>query len=150
MADSLFPTFDLPTITITTDDNDPVYNGSFLFDFDNGDFVQDGAGRVVTADPYQAWVQWCVKCVATEWNVHPIYDQDFGCEKEAAMQASSRDETVADLEQSITEALLADARTQSVTDFTFDWYGDECNVGFTVTPTVGTPQRVEVFVGGSQ
>jgi hypothetical protein len=149
MADSLFPTFTLPTITITTSDNDPVYNGSFLFDFDKGDFVQDGAGRVVAADPYQAWLQWCVKCVITEWNTYPIYDENFGCETNEALTEPSRDKKQTDLEQTITEALLADARTQSVTDFTFGWEDDGCNLSFTITPTVGTPQRVEVFVGGS-
>ena len=148
MADSLFPTFALPTITLSTGNSGPTYNGSFLFDFAAGDFVLDGSGRVVRSGPYQAWAQWCAKSVLTEWNVYPIYDQNFGCETEQALLDASRELAQADLERTISEGLLSDARTQSVTDFVFNWSGDGVQVAFTVTPTVGTPQQVEVFVGG--
>ncbi|MGD9663290.1 MAG: DUF2634 domain-containing protein [Porticoccaceae bacterium] len=146
---SLYPTFDMPEI-IEQQQTEPApqYGKSWLFDFEKGDFVTDGAGRVIEADGYTAWAQWCVKAVLTERFAHVIYSSDYGTELEQAMRQPSRAAAEAELERAITEALLVDPRTERITDFTFEWEGDAVKVGFTAVPVIGTPERVEVRIGG--
>ncbi|GEO26221.1 hypothetical protein AAC03nite_20060 [Alicyclobacillus acidoterrestris] len=142
----LFPTFTLPTVVVNTSAPDPTYNGSFLFDFETGEFVTDGAGRVVIGDGYQAWVQWCVKSCLTERMAYLAYDSDIGVELE--QKQPTRDLWQSQFELTVTEALTTDPRTQSVTGFSYTWNGDQVTASFTVTPVVGTPQEVEVTIGG--
>jgi len=54
----------------------------------------------------------------------------------------------AELERVITEALIADSRTERVRDFSFEWRGDEGIVAFTVVPVIGIPERLEVKISG--
>jgi phage baseplate assembly protein W len=126
----------------------PKYGKSWLFNFEKGDFVLDSAGRVVPADEHAAWVQWCVKTVLTERFTYAIYSSDYGAEVERALKQPSRKAVEAELERSITEALLADPRTELVKDFAFEWQGDAVKVGLTVVPVVGPPKRLEVAVNG--
>lgn len=146
---NLYPTFDMPEI-VEQSVTEPVprYGKSWLFDFEKGDFVLDGAGRVVEADGHTAWVQWCVKTVLTERFAHVIYSTDYGTEIEQALKQPSRRAVEAELERVITEALLVDPRTERVTDFAFEWDGDIVKVSFTVVPVVGHPERLEVALNG--
>lgn len=144
----LFPTFDMPDIVVPEDASSPSYGTSFLFDFSTGDFVRDGAGRVITAEPYQAWSQWCAKAAITERSAYLVYTNQFGTEVDEATKQPTRQAVESELERTITEALMVDPRTASVTQFVFTWSGEECDVSFVATPTVGTPQKVEVTFGG--
>lgn len=146
---SLYPVFEMPSI-VEQQRAEPVpkYGKSWLFDFEKGDFVLDGAGRVVPADGHAAWVQWCAKTVLTERFTYAIYSSDYGAEVERALKQPSRKAVEAELERSITEALLADPRTELVKDFAFEWQGDAVKVSFTVVPAVGPPERLEVTVNG--
>lgn len=145
----LYPTFDMPEI-IEQQQTEPApqYGKSWLFDFEKGDFVTDGAGRVVEADGHTAWAQWCVKAVLTERFAYLVYSSDYGAELEQALKQPSRAAVEAELERAITEALLVDPRTERVTDFAFEWEGDAVKVSFTAVPVIGAPERVEVTIGG--
>ena len=141
---NLYPSFDMPElIEQQQTELAPRYNKSWLFDFKTGDFVIDGAGRVVQADGYTAWAQWCVKTVVTERFAYLAYSQNYGTEIEAALRQPSRQAVQAELERAITEALLVDPRTEVVRDFAFEWRGDELYVSFTVIPVVGEAVRIE-------
>jgi hypothetical protein len=145
----LFPTFDAPDLVDPTEDlEQPNYGTSWLFDFEKGDFVSDGAGRVVTCDGYTAWVQWCVKAVLTERLAYPAYSQDYGVEMEEAQAQTDPSAVESEIERTITEALLMDPRTESVQNFSFDRQGDQLTVSFDITPTVGTTEHVEVTISG--
>lgn len=146
---NLYPVFDMPELVEQKQTEPaPKYGKSWLFDFEKGDFVVDGAGRVVEVDGHTAWVQWCVKTVLTQRFAHVIYSFDYGTELEEASKQPSRKAVEAELERTITEALLVDPRTEVVKDFAFEWDGDIVKVSFTVVPVVGHPERLEVALNG--
>jgi len=146
---NLFPVFDTPELVEQQQTEPaPKYGKSWLFDFEKGDFALDGAGRVVEADGHTAWAQWCIKTVLTERFAYLAYSQNYGTEIEAALKQPSRQAVEAELERVITEALLADPRTEMVRDFSFVWQGDEVSVAFTAVPVIGTAERIEVKISG--
>jgi len=146
---NLFPVFDTPELVEQQQaEPAPKYGKSWFFDFEKGDFVLDGAGRVVEADGHTAWAHWCVKAVLTERFGYLVYGFNYGCEIEQARGQPSRQAVEAELERVIIEALLADPRTEMVRDFSFAWQGDEVYVSFTAVPRIGTAERIEVKISG--
>ena len=143
---NLYPSFDMPEL-IEQQQTEPAprYGKSWLFDFKTGDFVIDGAGKVIQTDGHTAWAQWCVKTVLTERFAYLAYSQNYGTEIETALKQPSRQAVEAELERTITEALLMDPRTEMVRDFQFTWEGDQLRVAFTVVPAVGDPEWLEVM-----
>ena len=141
---NLYPTFELPTIVEQEQPQlAPEYPKSYLFDFEKGDFVKDGTGRIVVCDGNTAWVQWCVKAVMTERFSCLAYSRNYGAEIDEALKQPTRAAVETEVERTITEALLADPRTYAVRDFSFEWKGDEMYVSFTVIPVVGEAVRIE-------
>lgn len=136
---NLYPTFDMPNL-IEQQQTEPApkYGKGWFFDFAKGDFVTDGAGRVVQTDGHNAWAHWCVKAVLTERFGYLVYGSGYGCEIEQAKRQPSRRAVEAELERVITEALISDPRTEMVRDFSFEWQGDEVYVTFTAVPVIGT------------
>lgn len=143
---NLYPAFEVPEpVEQQQAQPEPEYPESYLFDFEKGEFVRDGAGRIAIADGHTAWVQWCIKAVMTERFTHLIYSSDYGVEIENALKQPTRAAKEADLERTITEALMIDPRTKAVKDFSFTWEGDQLWVAFTIEPTIGDhPERLEV------
>ena len=147
MMPNLYPVFDMPDLVEQQQTEPaPKYGKSWLFDFAKGDFVLDGAGRIMIADGYTAWAQWCVKTILTQRFAHVIYSFDYGTELEEALKQPSRKAVEAEMERAITEALLADPRTEMVKDFVFEWEGDIVKVSFTAVPVIGEPARLEVVL----
>lgn len=146
---NLYPSFDMPEL-IEQQQTEPApkYGKSWFFDFEKGDFVLDGAGRVARTDGHTAWAHWCVKAVLTERFGYLVYGPGYGCEIEQARRQPSHQAVEAELERVITEALLADPRTEMVRDFSFAWQGDEVYVSFTAVPRIGTAERIEVKISG--
>jgi hypothetical protein len=141
---NLFPTFDVPGLNTGDEQNSVQYPPGWLFDFQKGDFVTDGAGRMVMADGLTTWAQWCIKAVMTQRFAHLIYSTDYGCEHGQVRKQPSRAAALSEVERTISETLLVDPRTQSVKDFNFSWKGDELVTAFTVVPVIGDPRRLEV------
>ncbi|MDG0874405.1 DUF2634 domain-containing protein [Paenibacillus thiaminolyticus] len=142
----LFPAFSMPSLVENENPNDVQYPASPLFDFATGDFVIDGAGRFVMADGHSAWAQWCQKAVLTERFACLAYSSDYGSEIRNAIRQPTRAAVRSELERTITETLLADPRTQMVTDFEYEFEGDSVTVSFTAVPVIGQEQRMEVSV----
>jgi len=141
---NLYPTFEPPTIVEQEQlQLAPEYPKSYLFDFEKGDFVLDGAGRIAIADGHTAWVQWCVKTVLTERFAYLAYSWNYGVEIDEALKQPTRALVEMEIERTITEALLADPRTKLVTDFSFKWHADELYVSFTAVPVIGDTTRIE-------
>lgn len=141
---NLYPTFEMPALTEPEAAATPTYGKSWFFDLMKGDFVLDGAGRVAKTNEHVAWAHWCVKAVLTERFAYLAYGTDYGCEIEQARKHQSRETVEAELERVITEALLADPRTETVRDFVFRGVADEIFITFLITPVIGIPERVEV------
>ena len=146
---NLFPIFEMPEL-VEQQQTEPVpqYGKNWLFDFEKGDFVVDGAGKMVMADGQTAWAQWCIKTVLTERFAHVIYSFNYGTELEEALRQPSRRAVEAELERVINEALLADPRTEMVRNFVFEWEGDSVKVRFTAVPVIGEPAQLEVMLNG--
>lgn len=96
-----------------------------------GDFVRDGAGRILTCDGREAWVEWCLKQLMTERYTRLAYSDSIGVEIESAVKNNTDPEAVQlDIERTITEALLVNPATEYVRDFEFTAEGDELHVTF--------------------
>jgi len=144
----LFPVWDAPDLVEEEQETVVQYGRSVAFDFEKGDFVLDGAGRVKETDGHTAWAYWCIKTVTTQRFAYLVYEPEHGTELEEAMSQPTRAAREAELARAITEALMADIRTESVRDCVFDHAGDELLVSFTAVPTIGTPVRLEVSLNG--
>lgn len=110
------------------------FGRSWRFDFDAGDFVLTPSGKVAAAGPQEAWVQWCIKAVKTPRYRHVIYSRNYGSELEELVgQGDSRGVMESEITRMVTETLLADPRTDSVDQFTFDWNLEQCMFSCRVT-----------------
>lgn len=132
---NLFPIFEVPKVIEKNQKADKRQKSSLYFDFEKGDFALDSAGKIQTAEPYDAWVQWCLKTVYTQRYAFLAYSNQVGVEMEEAFQQPSREEQESNIEVTVTEALLADPyqRTKRVYDFLFEWETDGLKVIFTVS-----------------
>lgn len=134
MANSLYPTFDLPTIADPgTASSQKKYKPSIRFDYDLGDFVRDGANRLVMCDGKEAWLQWCIKVVVTERNTKRAYSDQIGTEMADALKQSDIAAVESAIERTYTEALMVNPLTEYVRNFNFEWSGsDSLTVSFVV------------------
>ena len=130
----LFPTFEVPTIVEEAEKNEAIYKTSSYFDFEKGDFILDGAGRMVEASGYDTWVQWCIKTIATERQAYENYTAGLGIQGEAALAQKTAALQQLALETTITEALLADPykRTVEVRDFVWTRKTDSIHMECTI------------------
>lgn len=131
MADQLFPVFDLPEIP-----DDPEYEEryrpSVYFDFEKGDFLRDGANKLVRADGREAFMQWCQKVVATEREEFLAYSDEIGTEFEDMDDFPDKNARECEIERTITEALLVHPATEYVREFNFDYSSGAAIVTFVV------------------
>lgn len=144
---SLYPVFDAPTLyEQSMAQPAPQYGRGLAFDFERGDFVLDGAGRLVQTDGHAEWVQWCRATVQVERYSALVHGHRYGCELLAAAQMPSPAVAESAIIRAITEALRGDGRTREVRDFAFHRMGDRLGVAFVAVPTVGAAERLEVIV----
>ena len=103
----LFPVFDLPEIP-DNPEYDERYYPSVYFDFETGDFLRDGAGRMIASAG------------------------DIGTEFDDLAEIPDRESRESEIERTITEALLVHPATEYVRDFEFTHEGDETYCSFVV------------------
>lgn len=133
MANTLYPVFDIPSMEAVNTDEESSFKPSPLFDYDIGDFVRDGANRVVMVDGRDAYILWVLKVLKTQQGACLSY-MGVGVDHEAALAETSREAVQAAFERSISEALLVHPCTERVYDFVFEWDSDTIYMGFTVKP----------------
>ena len=136
MADTnqLYPVFDVPFAdAIESQDAEQEFKPAPLFDYDKGDFVRDGANRVVMVDGREAFKNWVLKTISTQRGSCLAYP-DIGIDYEGALLAPTHEAVQSALERTISEALLSDPHTDRVYDFEFKWQADSITVSFTVQP----------------
>lgn len=127
----LFPVFDLPEIP-DNPEYDERYKQSVYFDFETGDFLLDGAGKMIEATGREAYIQWCLKTCSTERGSCLAYSDDIGTEFEEMDDIPDTESRESFIELTITEALMVHPATEYVRDFEFTHTGDETRVSFIV------------------
>lgn len=130
----LFPVFDVPKVLPGKKQNRRNMS-SLSFDFEKGDFSLDKSGQIKTAQPYDAWVQWCLKTIYTERWAFLAYSGQAGAEIEEALEQPERELQESYIEKTVTEALLADpySRTVRVYGFEFNWKTDSVDIEVSVS-----------------
>ena len=129
---NLFPTFNLPTLAISTAPKTKRYYQSPSFDFETGDFLVDNAGRFVFADGRETFEQWCLKVCMTERGTRLAYSDKIGTEFEAAIHFTDPAAVKSSIIRTISESILVHPAAEYVKNFQFKSEGDELQVSFDV------------------
>lgn len=95
---------------------------------EKGDFILDAAHRIVESDGMAGYRVWCLKisqterfkCLAYRGNIGDM----LGVEMETATFDDDHKTVESMMRRTITEALMVNPRTNSVSDFEFEWDGD--------------------------
>ncbi|HBF3102351.1 TPA: DUF2634 domain-containing protein, partial [Clostridioides difficile] len=61
-------------------ENELDLKGSFLFDFEKGEFVKNADGTLKKCDKVQAYKQWCQKAILTPRYKRSAYSSVYGSE----------------------------------------------------------------------
>lgn len=102
---------------------------SFLFDYELGDFVRDGAGRILKTDGPQKVASWCIKALLTERFAWIVYPHNYGVEFEPAMTGGPpRGIAESVIRHNATEALSQHRDVRAVESMTFAWLGDAVTI----------------------
>ena len=139
MSNNLFPVFDVPSALAGEPETQNKYPPAPMWDVEAGDFVADGANKLLYGSGKDAWVLWCTKSILTQRWAHQGYNSNEGIEAEEAFKEPDRKATESAFERTITEALLADpmGRTSQVRDFAFQWEADSLWIECVVVGTDG-------------
>ena len=129
---NLFPTFNLPTLSISTAPKTKRYYQSPSFDFETGDFLIDRAGRPIMSDGRETFEQWCLKVCMTERGTRLAYSDKIGTEFEAAMKEPDQDAVKSSVVRTITETILVNPAAEWVKNFSFRSEADSLWVTFEV------------------
>lgn len=140
---NLFPTEQITAVPEETQTGLVKFGKSWVFDFEQGDFVLSPTGRAMEADGAEAYRQWAQKTLLTPRYRYPIYSRNYGQELEDLLRRNlTRAGNESEIKRMVTEALMVDQRTSSVGDFTFDWQED--SVYFTCTVTTAQGEQVQI------
>ena len=119
---NLFPeNTNFEVIDLEAKDEQLEFKGSYLFDFEKGDFVRDANGSIIKCDDRQAFVQWCNKALKTprfKYAYSSLYGQEFGELMNSGISTSAIE---LEIQRMITEALMVHPRTSKVKEFSFKW-----------------------------
>lgn len=132
MSELLFPVVEVPEFIPENAGYDTEYRRSVRWDPAAGDFVRDGANRMVECDGREAFAIWCFKIAQTERYCCLAYPNSIGTEMERAM-ANDDEKTVESMvARTIEDSLMVNPRTEWVRDFEFIWNGDNMTCTFKV------------------
>ena len=129
---NLFPTFNLPTLNISTAPKTKRYYQSPSFDFETGDFLIDRAGRPIMSDGRETFEQWCLKVCMTERGTRLAYSDKIGTEFEAAIHFTDPAAVKSSIIRTISESILVHPAAEYVKNFQFKSEGDSLQVSFDV------------------
>lgn len=132
MSQALFPVVQVPEFIPQNTRYDMEYRRSAKWDPVTGDFVRDGANRIVECDGKEAYAIWCFKIAQTERYRCLSYPDSIGVEMERALDNDDIETVESMVQRTITEALMVNPRTEDVLDFEFSWEGDSMHCKFKV------------------
>lgn len=132
MADTPLVTVNVPKFIEEGAEYDIRYRRTVKWDAEKGDFVRDGASRMVECSGEEGYMIWCYKMAQTERYSCLAYPAEIGTEFERAIAQDKEKVTESMIKRTITEALMVNPRTESVFDFKFEWDADEMHCAFKV------------------
>lgn len=132
MSEPLFPVVEVPEFISESMEYDTQYKRSVRWDPEKGDFVRDGANRVVECSGREAFAIWCFKIAQTERYRCLAYPDIIGTEMERAMDNDDEKTVESMVQRTITDALMVNPRTEEVREFKFTWNGDDMHCSFRV------------------
>ncbi|MGG1879981.1 DUF2634 domain-containing protein [Paenibacillus cisolokensis] len=131
----------------TNEDRRAVFGRSWRFDYEAGEFVMTPTRKLAVSDEKEAWVTWCEKTIRTPRYRHLIYSRDYGSELEDLIgKGHGRPLLESEIRRMVTEALMADARTESVDQFQFEWEGEACRFSCRITSVRDETELIESVV----
>lgn len=139
---SLYPTLNLPQLvkpqSIKPSRLDKV---APYFDFATGEFLFDGAGRIIMADEYETFEQWCLKVCMTERYSYLAYSDKIGVELDDATRGPNIEAVQSAIIRTITEAIMVHPAAEYVKNFAFEIEGDNVWVSFDVKAREWSDER---------
>lgn len=132
MSEPLFPVVDVPNFIQNNSKYDTEYKRSVKWDPVDGDFIRDGANRMVECNGRESFALWCYKICQTERYRCLAYPNEIGTEMERAMNNSDEKTVESMVARTIEDALMVNPRTEWVRDFEFMWNGDKMTCTFKV------------------
>ena len=132
MANTSLQIVEVPDFIEESSEYDIKYKRTAKWDAEKGDFVRDGAYRMVECSGEEGFMIWCFKIAQTERYSCLAYTNDIGRELEEALAADNQKVVESMVERTLTEALKVNPRTEYVTDFSFTWNADEMHCTFLV------------------
>ncbi len=145
MSQPLFPVVQVPEFVSENAGYDTEYRRSVRWNPVIGDFVRDGANRMVACDGREAYSIWCFKIAQTERNRCLAYPDAIGVEMERALDNDDEKTVESMVQRTITEALMVNPRTEDVLDFEFSWDGDNMYCRFKVKGT-GWDEEITITI----
>lgn len=125
-------TADVPEFLEDNTEYDTRYKRTMKWDPVAGDFVRDGANKVMECSGEEGFMIWCLKTAMTERYACLAYPDEIGVEMEDATDDDDVEIVELQIERAITEALEVNPRTEYVGDFDFIWDGDDVHCIFNV------------------
>lgn len=128
---NLFPentSFQVTDLDIINEEFD--FKGSYLFDFEKGDFVKDSTGAIIKCDDKYAYVQWCNKALDTP-RFRYAYSNLYGQEFDELMQNKMSTSAIElEIQRMVTETIMVHPRSSTVINFNFKWTEDKQEVAY--------------------
>lgn len=132
MSEPLFPVVEVPEFVSENSQYDTEYRRSVKWNVEKGDFVRDGANRMVECDGREAFAIWCFKVAQTERYQCLAYPNSIGTEMERALDNDDEKTVESMTQRTIIDALKVNPRTKDVFNFEFEWEGDNMHCSFQV------------------
>lgn len=125
-------TVDVPEFLEENTEYDTEYKRTMKWDAEKGDFVRDGANKVVECSGPEGFMTWCLKMAMTERYACLAYPDEIGAEMEEATDDDETEIVESQVERAIAEAIEVNPRTEYIGDFNFAWDGDNMHCTFNV------------------
>jgi PAS domain-containing protein len=97
------------------------FKGSYLFDFEKGEFVKNPDGTIAKSNDLEAYVQWCNKTMYSpryKLAYSDLYGQEFN---KLIGTLLSKDAIELEIKRMTEETLIVHPRTREITNFVFKW-----------------------------
>lgn len=101
--------------------NNTYFEGSYLFDFEKGEFIKNPDGSIAKCNDLQAYIQWCNKAILTpryKLAYSYLYGHDF---EDLIGSGISKKAIELEIQRMTSEALMVHPRTSEVNNFSFEW-----------------------------